>query len=141
MTLDTGTAILRKDRCNKLCDFLLVLVLLVGAYFRLNGVKWDEIHYLHPDERFLAMVESGITPITCLGKSIPVHECPPELKEWISLKEYFDTANSTLNPNNRSFDFFVYGTLPIFIVRYVAEWLGKIGYGDIALVGRPLSAL
>ncbi len=101
---------------------LLILVLLVGAYFRLIGVNWDEGHYLQPDERFLTMVETSIEPVQ-------------------SLSEYFDTNISSLNPHNRGHGFFVYGTWPIFIVRYLAEWLGKTGFGEISSVGRPLSAL
>ena len=104
-------------------DVLLIGVLLVGGYLRLVGVNWDENQHLHPDERFLTMVEDGIRPVQNLG-------------------QYFNTAISTLNPNNNpSFGFFVYGTLPVFIVRYVAEWLGQANYDQYTLVGRQLSAL
>ena len=65
-----------------------------------------------------------------------------------SLKEYFDTGTSTLNPHNildgngnQTYPFFVYGTLPIFIVRYIGEWLGMSGYGEIFILGRILSGL
>ncbi|HID85469.1 MAG TPA: phospholipid carrier-dependent glycosyltransferase, partial [Anaerolineales bacterium] len=105
-----------------LADILLVLILLLGAYLRFVGINWDEDQHLHPDERFLTMVESAIEPVHSLG-------------------EYFDTARSSLNPANKGFGFFVYGTLPIFIVRYVADALGKTGYGEVHLVGRQLSAL
>jgi YYY domain-containing protein len=103
-------------------DLLLVGVLLFGAYLRFVGVNWDDVYHLHPDERFLTMVESGIEP---------VH----------SLSEYFDTATSTLNPNNRGYGFYVYGTLPLIMVRYIGEWVGKTGYGEIHLVGRVVSGL
>src|SRR3989304_10581881 len=103
-------------------DLVFVLVLVVAAALRFVGINWDEDQHLHPDERFLTQVESRLEP---------VH----------SLREYFDTANSTLNPNNRDFGFFVYGTLPLFIVRYVAEGLGHAGYGQVHIVGRALSAL
>ncbi|NPV86390.1 MAG: hypothetical protein HPY45_10330 [Anaerolineae bacterium] len=102
-------------------DILLVLVLLVGAYFRYVGIDWDDNHHLHPDERFLTMVETGISPVS-------------------SLAEYFDTAASKLNPHNVGFGFYVYGTFPIFVVRYLAEWLGKTGYDQVHLVGRYFSA-
>ena len=62
----------------------------------------------------------------------------PDCEAWGG---YFDTACSPLNPNNRGYDFYVYGTLPIFIVRYAAEWLEQTGYGEVYLVGRMLSAL
>ncbi len=103
-------------------NVLLLGVLLIGAYFRFTGIKWDDNHHLHPDERFLTMVESSITPVK-------------------TLSEYFDTANSSLNPNNRGYNFYVYGTLPIFIVRYVGHWTGQTGYDQIHVVGRILSGV
>ena len=60
----------------------LVLIMLTGAYFRLTGVNWDAGHHLHPDERFLSMVLSSISPVQ-------------------SLEEYFNTELSSLNPANR----------------------------------------
>lgn len=101
---------------------LLIGILLLGAYFRFVGQDWDQDHHLHPDERFLTMVETGIAPVE-------------------SLSDYFNTAESSLNPNNRGHGFFVYGTLPIFIVRYLGEWLGQTGFSDIHLVGRSVSAI
>lgn len=101
---------------------LLAFILIMGAYLRLVGIDWDEEQHLHPDERFLTMVESSIAPVQ-------------------SMREYFDTGESSLNPHNRGHGFFVYGTLPIFIVRYMADVLGKSGYGEVYLVGRALSAL
>ncbi len=105
-----------------LYDLAFVLILLVGAYFRFIGINWDQNQHLHPDERFLTMVESSLQPVD-------------------SISAYFDTDNSTLNPHNRGYGFFVYGTLPIFIVRYAGEWVGMTGYDDINLVGRAASAL
>ena len=101
---------------------LLVLILAAGAYLRFVGQDWDAEQHLHPDERFLTMVETRLIPVGSVG-------------------EYFDTANSTLNPANQGHSFFVYGTLPIFMVRYMAEWLGNTGYGSVYLVGRTLSAV
>jgi hypothetical protein len=104
-------------------DILLVSVLLIGAYLRLVGIDWGEYQYLHPDERFLVWVGSDIAPVD-------------------SLSDYFDTANSTLNPHNRGHGFYVYGTLPMFITRYVVEWVyGHSGFQEMTDVGRPLSAL
>ncbi|MGD2157960.1 MAG: DUF2298 domain-containing protein, partial [Anaerolineales bacterium] len=103
-------------------SLLLILVLIAGGYLRLVGLDWDQDQHLHPDERFLTMVESGIQSVN-------------------NLSEYFDTANSSLNPHNRGFGFYVYGTFPIFIVRYVAEWLGQTGYSEVYLLGRGASAI
>ena len=115
-------------------DLLFIAVLLIGAQLRCGfewqagegltcaALKWDEGTYLHPDERFLAIVESKLEPAA-------------------SFSEYWNTSTSPLNPNNKGEGFFVYGTLPIFLVRYVMEWTGNIGYGDVAEVGRPLAGI
>ena len=130
-----------RKRSPWIYDLLLILVLLTGAYLRTVGIDWDQGQHLHPDERFLTMVESALQPRLCLEPATPVEFCPPGKKGWLGPKEYFDTATSTLNPHNRGYGFYVYGTLPIFIVRYVAEWLGQSGYDQVYLVGRQFSAL
>jgi YYY domain-containing protein len=99
----------------------LVAVIAIGAVLRFSGINWDSQTHMHPDERFLTTVETSIT--------IPN-----------SLAAYFDTQNSPLNPHNTGHGFFVYGTLPIFLVRVLGEWSGEIGYGQIHLIGRAASA-
>src|SRR3569832_1432964 len=93
----------------RIYDLLLIVVLLAAAGLRFIGINWDQNQHLHPDERFMTMVESAMTPVK-------------------SLSEYFNTERSTLNPHNVGYSFYVYGDLPIIIVRYVAEgmtWLSK----------------
>jgi YYY domain-containing protein len=102
-------------------ELALLLVLLLAAYLRFVGINWDEGTQLHPDERFLLMVEGALQLPSSLG-------------------EYFNTDVSKLNPHNVGYGFFVYGTFPIFIVRYLWEWVGQIGNGDIRLLGRAVSA-
>ncbi|MEJ2011434.1 MAG: hypothetical protein P8X64_04320, partial [Anaerolineales bacterium] len=106
---------------NAWVGIALFLILVVGAYLRFTGLNWDEGTHLHPDERFLTLVESAIKLPSSLG-------------------EYFDTDVSPLNPYNSNYTFFVYGTFPIFLVRYVAEWVGQTGYDQVQLVGRALAA-
>ncbi len=124
---------------------LLLLILVIAGFFRFRGINWDEYQYVHPDERFLGFVENDILPV-------------------YSFKEYFDTANSTLNPMNRGHKFFVYGTLPIFLLRYtlegtsafakdiaetspdvlpqkMIEWANNGVFANYASIGRPLSGL
>jgi YYY domain-containing protein len=98
------------------------IILLAAGWLRLTGVDWDHGAHLHPDERFLTMVAADIHRPDSIG-------------------EYFDTARSPLNPANVGRPFFVYGTLPLFLVRAVAEATGLVGYDRIYLVGRVLSAL
>jgi YYY domain-containing protein len=100
---------------------LLIMAVAGGAYLRFLGVNWDEDQHMHPDERFLSLVQSAIIPVETLG-------------------EYFNTATSSLNPANRGYSFFVYGTLPIFIIRYLGEALGQVDYHAITIVGRVVSA-
>ena len=97
------------------------LILILSAYLRFTGLDWDEGTHLHPDERFLTMVVSAL-------------QFPK------SIVEYFDSAASPLNPHNAGYNFFVYGTLPIFLVRLLGEWAGRLGYDEIHLVGRAASA-
>ncbi|MDO8972073.1 MAG: hypothetical protein Q7U74_15370, partial [Saprospiraceae bacterium] len=99
---------------------ILLGIFVLGAYFRFVGLNWDESQHLHPDERFLTMVESALTPVK-------------------SLDDFFNTSKSTLNPQNVGYGFFVYGTLPIFMVRYAAEWLDKAAYDEVFLLGRSFS--
>ncbi|MEX1071742.1 MAG: DUF2298 domain-containing protein [Anaerolineales bacterium] len=103
-------------------DVAFALVLVLAAALRLTGIAWDDQQHLHPDERFLTQVESALQPATSIG-------------------QYFDTLNSPLNPGNRGYTFFVYGTFPIFLVRYVAESLQQTGYDQVHLIGRAFSAL
>src|SRR3990172_12953388 len=104
-----------------LTDAALILILFVAAGLRFVGLNWDSQTHLHPDERFLTMVETGL--------GLPG-----------SVGEYFDTETSPLNPHNAGFSFFVYGTLPVFIVRLLAEISGMTGYDKVHLVGRAASA-
>jgi 4-amino-4-deoxy-L-arabinose transferase-like glycosyltransferase len=103
-------------------DLALILVLLVGAFFRFKGLFWGEYSYLHPDERFLVWVTADISAVPDLGT-------------------FFNTAISTLNPHNQGHTFYVYGTLPIFLTRYLADALFEApGWEQILQVGRALSA-
>ncbi len=100
----------------------LIVILILAVAFRTRGLNWDEGQHLHPDERFLTMVETAI--------QLPA-----------SLREYFDTAQSPLNPYNNDFGSFVYGTAPLFFVRLIGEVVSLTEYENIVLLGRALSAL
>ena len=100
---------------------LLMVILIAGASLRMMNTNWDDSQHLHPDERFLSQVIAQIRPVN-------------------SISEYFDTEHSVLNPNTHGHTFFVYGTFPLFIIRYVGEWTGQIGYDLNTLIGRQLSA-
>lgn len=101
---------------------LLAIVILVGTYLRFVGLNWGEYQYLHPDERFLVWVGTDISPVQ-------------------SLAEYWNTAVSSLNPHNRGHSFYVYGTLPMFLARFIVEWVYRhSGFNEMTNIGRILSA-
>ena len=101
---------------------LCTAVLAIGAYFRGVGLDWDGTQHLHPDERFLCLVENALQPVG-------------------SVYDYFDTTRSTLNPNTRGFDFYVYGDFPLIVVQYLGAWLARPGVDfDVRIFGRALSA-
>ncbi|MBX3047861.1 MAG: glycosyltransferase family 39 protein [Anaerolineales bacterium] len=111
-----------RQRFSPLFDVLFILILLMAALFRFSGLDWGNNMHLHPDERFMNQVVAALQPAE-------------------NLQQYFDTQNSPLNPNNRGFSFFVYGNLPVTLVRYVAEAVSLTGYDQVHTVGRALSAL
>ena len=129
----------------------LLAILFVAAALRFYDLNWDQSQYNHPDERHVTNVISALQMPKSLG-------------------EYFDSAASPLNPYNIR-QSWVYGTLPLFGGRAVAEFfdqgcapthalipkvLGQLlfgsqadncaqgfftGYEHIRLVGRLLSVL
>ncbi len=118
----------------------LVLIIVIGAFFRFTGLNWDENYHLHPDERFLTIVTSSLQPV-----SDPL--------------SYLRTSESTLNPYNVGQSFYVYGNFPVTVTRYFAEAVNNAcgyfapsfgsglclkdytGYDGVHLAGRFLSAL
>jgi YYY domain-containing protein len=86
---------------------LLLLILLLGAYFRFTGLNWDGNFHLHPDERFLTIVTTQLQPVD-------------------SLAAYLRTSESTLNPYNMGQGFYVYGNFPLTVARYSAEWANAL---------------
>jgi asparagine N-glycosylation enzyme membrane subunit Stt3 len=110
-------------RVSIITGIALIIILSVAAYLRFVGIDWGEYQYLHPDERFLVWVGSDISPVE-------------------KFSDYWDTATSSLNPHNRGHGFYVYGTLPLFLTRYVVEWVyGHSGFNEMTDLGRMLSAI
>ncbi len=82
----------------------LVALLMIGFTLRVWNLNWDEGTHQHPDERYWSMVTEDIS--------------------WPGSGNYFNSADSTLNPyNHRST--WVYGTLPLFITKAAANYLEK----------------
>lgn len=101
---------------------LLTAIVFFALCLRLYGLNWDQGQHLHPDERFLTMV--------AVASRIP-----------LSIGEYLDPAHSPLNPYNNNFPFFIYGTLPLTLVKSIAVVLRADIYTLVPFIGRILSAL
>ena len=104
-------------------NLAVAIILLIAAIFRFHGMNWDEGRHLHPDERFLSTVTNDL--------------------QWPqNLSNYFDPNTSTLSPYSLpNMGLYVYGTLPVYIVKWTAILLDRNNYDKITLVGRNLSAL
>ncbi len=122
-------------------DLLFILVLLMAGYLRLGGAKWGEGYHQHPDELFMTGVLDNLRAHSCEDPLIPVDACPPELKRWITPGEYFDSATSTLNPYNRGNASYVYGDLPLTLVRSAIELTNNEDIGQSKFFARQFSAL
>ncbi len=69
-------------------NYILILIIAVGAFFRFFNLNWDGNCCMHPDERAIIMTVERL-------------EYPENISEFLSKK-------SSFNPN-----FFAYGTFPI----------------------------
>lgn len=101
---------------------IFILILGIAAAFRFTGLNWDSGTHLHPDERFLTMVAADLAWPT-------------------DLAHYFDTSLSPLNPHNRGYNFYVYGTWPIIAVKLVAQTFNADTYDLLPRIGRTMAAL
>jgi len=101
---------------------ILLCIIAVAALFRFTGINWDDNAHLNPDERFLTMVATSVS--------------------WpASIAQYFDTKSSPLNPHNRGYNFYVYGTYPMIFTKLVATLVHMDTYDGITIVGRTLSGI
>jgi len=80
-------------------------ILCAAACLRFTGLNWDEGQWIHPDEGHMRMITGAI-----------------HVPDRLSL--YFDTHNSPLNCRNSGY-VYSYGTLPLFLARWTAEWLDR----------------
>ncbi|MBM3208803.1 phospholipid carrier-dependent glycosyltransferase [Candidatus Shapirobacteria bacterium] len=102
----------------------LLIVILAGAFLRFYGLNWDQGHHLHPDERMITMVATGL-------------HLPKTEQEWQNVL----TPASPLNPK-----FFAYGSFPIYFLKF-SGWLFShfdsrwAEYDWINLLGRGISGI
>lgn len=101
---------------------LIAIIVIVAIYFRFNGINWDQGYMLHPDERFVVMVTNAMTI--------------PE-----SFIQYLIPAESPMNARNVGYDFFVYGSFPLILVKLLAVGTDMDTYNNTAILGRAISAI
>lgn len=94
----------------------LVPILAVATLLRFNDLNWDQGQHFHPDERHVSNVLSGV--------HLPDN-----------VDQYFDSGKSPLNPYNIP-QSWVYGTLPLFLDRFLAEFLDQGCAQSPALIPR-----
>ncbi|HEY5903245.1 MAG TPA: glycosyltransferase family 39 protein, partial [Anaerolineales bacterium] len=101
----------------------LALILLIAGWLRFTGLNWDEGRHLHPDERFLSTVTN-------------------DLKWPENLDTYFDPTTSSLSPYSLpNMGLYIYGMLPVYLVKGAALLLHQENYDRITLIGRAMSAV
>src|SRR5512140_3154552 len=108
---------MNREKYPWLYDVLFLLVLLLAGYLRLTGENWGQGGGQHPDENHFSNVIGSVHAQKCADQALPVEGCPPEQRRWLSLGEYFNSATSPLNPYNGGVGSYVYGDLPITLIR------------------------
>jgi YYY domain-containing protein len=131
---------MQQEKRSWIYDIILVAVLALAAYLRVTGVDWGEGQHQHPDELFLTGVTENLRAHVCMDEGMLIDACPSDRQRWMNPLEYFDTTTSTLNPNNRGAGFYVYGNLPLTLVRVTYEMIGTDA-GPLKYFGRRFSAL
>src|SRR5215211_4038420 len=126
-----------REKYPWLYDVLFLLVFLLAGYLRLTGVNWGEGGGQHPDENHFSGVLENLRSQKCADPSIVVDACPPDQLRWISLGDYFNSKISPLNPYTRGYAFYVYGNLPMTIIRIAADATDQV---NLRVFGRQFSA-
>lgn len=127
-----------REKHSWLYDILLLLVLALAGYLRLTGSDWGNGAGQHPDENHFSGVIYSMRAHKCADGITPVDACPPEQQRWLGIGDYFDSKSSTLNPYNLGYGSFVYGDLPMVLIRVVAE---VANISDLKIFGRQASAM
>lgn len=150
---------------NLITALLLTAIFAAGIYFRFVGQNWDDFTHLHPDERFLTQVAQDIGgPLRMTGTTadLQMQACLARYPESGGVGPFFDSKCSNWYPKNVGHGLYVYGELPLFVVRIAAEITREVhlaqakttldegddivalnwsGYNGIHLVGRTVSAV
>src|ERR1051325_3410361 len=88
---------MNREKYPWLYDVLFLLVFLLAGYLRLTGLNWGQGGGQPPDENFFSGVLESLRTQSCVNPTLPVEACPPNLKHWMTIGEYFNSATSSLN--------------------------------------------
>jgi len=117
---------MNREKYPFLYDVLFLLVLVLAGYLRMTGADWGQGGGQHPDENHFSSVLEAIRAQKCADPALVVDACPIEQRQWLSLGEYFDSETSPLNPYNRGLGSYVYGNLPMTIIRVAADTIDEV---------------
>ncbi len=126
-------------RNNIIIGVCLALVMLLGGYFRFVGQNWDDYTHLHPDERFLTGVVAAMggglafTDTNPEERQLHLQRCLERYPDSNGQGGFFDADCSSYNPHNTGHGLYVYGTLPLFIVKATADTFVSVTCGIAAL--------
>jgi Dolichyl-phosphate-mannose-protein mannosyltransferase len=123
----------QKNWHNSLFQFSLILLILIGLFFRFAWVNWSQGANLHPDEYGLTNTLTQLSIPKTVGDYFNTRESP------LSPYAQYDEAGQLIanGPDNGM----RWGQWPVIIIRFVAELGGNTGYDELRLTGRSLSAL
>jgi hypothetical protein len=123
----------RLDWKGVLVDAFLVVLIVIGIFFRFNWVNWNQDTDIHPDEYGLTSTLTQLSIPKSLGDYFNTRLSP------LSPYQKYDVEGNptTAGPDNRM----RWGQWPIILIRFGAELVHKTDYGNIRLFGRRLSAL
>jgi YYY domain-containing protein len=111
-------------RGNVLALALLVVIFCTATYFRFVGQNWDDFTHLHPDERFLTQVASSLNgPLSMTGVNPEeqLQACRKKYPDTAGVGPFFDSACTNWYAKNVGYGLYVYGELPMMVVRSMAE--------------------
>ena len=129
---------MNREKNPWLYDLLFLLVFLLAGYLRLTGLDWGQGGGQHPDENHFSGVLEALQAQICVDPRLPAQVCSPNMKHWISIGDYFDSATSPLNPyNHPGVGSYVYGDLPMTIIRIAADATDQT---NLRQFGREFSA-
>lgn len=116
------------DRSRVQTFLALLVILALAAYMRLQGLHWDDLAGLHPDERHMLF----LTQELLAGLNDSDHA-------WRGLADWWFALESPLNPHQGD-RFLVYGQAPLLAVVVLAHTLGLSDWFEVMLLARTVAA-